>query len=181
MRNQYKVLAEKYGAIYENRIDNTMTSAREGIPINFDSEGIKKYKTKDGYRYEFSDGVKMYKTKDGDRIVRSNGDEEWYKHGKRHRLDGPAVVCVDVTKEWWVNGKHHRLDGPAVEDADGYKEWYVDDKLHRLDGPAIEYANGAKQWFIDGEEMTEDEVNIERQRRDILKKASDETGIEMDI
>jgi hypothetical protein len=97
------------------------------------------------------------------------------------RLDKPIIVDGNGTKRWRVNNKLHRLDGPAIEYANGDKSWYVDGKLHRLDGPAVEYANGYKAWYVDGEQMTEGEFNIEIQRRDILKKASDETGIEMDI
>jgi len=33
-------------------------------------------------------------------------------------MDGP------VGKSWYRNGKRHREDGPAVEHADGRKEWY---------------------------------------------------------
>jgi hypothetical protein len=39
----------------------------------------------------------------------------WYKDGKLHREDGPAIEWSFGTKEWWVAGKRHRLDGPAVE------------------------------------------------------------------
>ena len=39
----------------------------------------------------------------------------WYKDGKLHREDGPAIEWSFGTKEWWVAGNRHRLDGPAVE------------------------------------------------------------------
>ncbi len=52
----------------------------------------------------------------------------WLVEGKRHRLDGPAVVRVDGTQEWWVEGKLHRLDSPAVSYADGSRAWYVNDR-----------------------------------------------------
>lgn len=29
------------------------------------------------------------------------------------------------TKEWYKDGKRHREDGPAVEWESGYKEWYL--------------------------------------------------------
>lgn len=47
--------------------------------------------------------------------------QEWYKNGKRHRLDGPAmIIFVRGTnsikaKSWFENGKRHRIDGPAIE------------------------------------------------------------------
>lgn len=47
--------------------------------------------------------------------------QEWYKDGKRHRLDGPAVITFFrgtnrlKSRAWFVNGKQHRVDGPALE------------------------------------------------------------------
>ena len=48
---------------------------------------------------------------------------DYYLHGLRHRLDGPAFHEKTVNRgadrynyeifSWWVNGKLHRLDGPA--------------------------------------------------------------------
>ena len=57
---------------------------------------------------------------------------------------------ADGRKEWYKDGKLHRDDGPAIECADGSKHWYKDGKLHRDDGPAIEWANGSKEWYKDG-------------------------------
>ena len=37
--------------------------------------------------------------------VWSNGNKEWYLHGRRHREDGPAVECVSGYKEWWLRGE----------------------------------------------------------------------------
>ena len=36
------------------------------------------------------------------------------------------LVRLDGTKEWYRDGKRHREDGPAIERADGTKEWYRD-------------------------------------------------------
>ncbi len=152
MKNQYKILAEKYEQVLEAGQGPVMTSY------------------------------------DGGRI------KEWRLNGKLHRLDGPAVKIVgrDGREEWWQNGKLHRLDGPAFVDKDsGQQEWHQNGKLHRLDGPAVVrpavvHANGTKEWFINGKEYSEKEFNKEiwnrnPARQNILKKASDETGIEMDI
>ena len=112
------------------------------------------------------------------------GVKRWYYNTKLHREDGPAVIYPDGYKEWLVNGKFHRLNGPAIEHADGDKSWYVNGKLHRLDGPAIEYANGSKFWYVNGKEMTENDFNKWKWKHDqheTLKKASAETGIELDI
>ena len=75
--------------------------------------------------------------------------QEWWVHGKRHRLYGPAVEYVNGGKEWWVDGEKHRLDGPAAEYANGYKAWWRNGERHRLDGPAIEWPDGIREWFVD--------------------------------
>lgn len=51
---------------------------------------------------------------DGPAIIRSNGSKEWWLHGKRHRIDGPAVES-SVQNEWWFYGKRHRAYGPAIK------------------------------------------------------------------
>ena len=138
MRNQYKLLAEKYDQVLEADQKPTLR-------------------------------------------VGSDGTKEWYQNDKRHRLDGPAVESPDGTKEWYQNDKRHRLDGPAVESPDGFKAWFQNDKRHRLDGPALESPSGFKAWYIDGIEYNEKEFDLKKRVRELLKKASDETGIEMDI
>lgn len=39
--------------------------------------------------------------------IRSNGSKCWYKEGKTHREDGPAVEYYNGTKEWWIDGKEY--------------------------------------------------------------------------
>jgi len=56
-------------------------------------------------------------------------------------------------KSWYRDGKLHREDGPAIEWANGTKAWYRDGKFHREDGPAVEYANGIKYWYLKGIEI----------------------------
>ena len=53
-------------------------------------------------------------------------------------------------KEWYKEGKYHREDGPAIEHENGSKEWWFEDKIHRIDGPAVEYSDETKGWWIDG-------------------------------
>ena len=80
------------------------------------------------------------------------GTKYWYKEGKLHRLDGPAVEYVNGDKHWYKEGKRHREDGPAIEYLNGTKKWYVEGLTHRIDGPAIEYPDGTKEWWIEGNE-----------------------------
>jgi hypothetical protein len=84
----------------------------------------------------------------------SNELKQWYKEGKLHRIDGPAVEYSNGTKIWYKEGKRHRENGPAREHSNGGKEWYKEGKRHRIDGPAVEYSNGEKEWWVDGVRIT---------------------------
>jgi hypothetical protein len=61
------------------------------------------------------------------------------------------VHFLSETKEWYKEGKLHREDGPAVEYPSGTKEWYKEGKRHREEGPACEFSNGYKQWWLESE------------------------------
>lgn len=80
-----------------------------------------------------------------------DGHFEWYKNGKQHRANGPAIVYPNGTKEWWYKGLLHRLDGPAVEQANGRKVWWVKGQKHRTDGPAVITADGFEEYWENGE------------------------------
>lgn len=66
----------------------------------------------------------------------SNGMKCWYKEGKFHRDNGPAIEWDNGFREWWLEGKLHREDGPAIEyyseyeheDHADYREWYLKGK-----------------------------------------------------
>ena len=58
------------------------------------------------------------------------------------------------TKKYYKNGKLHRLNGPAIELSCGDKYWYYEGMLHRLNGPAIEGSNGWKDWYYEGRLIT---------------------------
>jgi hypothetical protein len=64
----------------------------------------------------------------GELFEDANGNKRWYRYGKLHREDGPALEWADGHKEWWINGKCHREDGHAIEYANGKKWWYINDK-----------------------------------------------------
>ena len=52
-----------------------------------------------------------------------DGARFWYRDGKCHREDGPAVIYSNGDKAWYYDGLRHREDGPAVIET-GIKEWY---------------------------------------------------------
>ena len=40
---------------------------------------------------------------------------EWFRHGYRHRDDGPAIhYSAHDAEQWWQMGSLHREDGPAI-------------------------------------------------------------------
>src|SRR6185437_15038802 len=90
-----------------------------------------------------------------------NGVRVWYRDGKHHREDGPAIIWPSGTKFWFLDGKQHREDGPAVEWPDGGRDWYRDGKLHRDGAPAIEWPGGGRSWYRHGKLHREDGPAIE--------------------
>lgn len=90
---------------------------------------------------------------------------QYFKNGRIHRSDGPALIYRYGTKYWYNNGvnyridtldcsswydktsKLHRKDGPAREWRDGTKIWCCRGKLYRRDGPAVVHSNGIKIWY----------------------------------
>ena len=126
-----------------------------------DARGIKSCAVK-GKQYRIDSFQNKYWYKEG-KLHREDGpaiecniinDHRWYKEDKLHREDGPAIEFYnrykEWYKEWYKEGKYHREDGPAIENSNGDKHWFIEGKLHRLDGPAIEYSKGTKWWFIEG-------------------------------
>ena len=93
--------------------------------------------------------AKPFPNASGSTIWRLNGPD-----GLIHRDYGPAKE-INGNKEWFKKGKLHRKDGPAVEWSDGSYFWFLDGKGHRLDGPAHKVVNGEIRYFIDGEEFSE--------------------------
>ncbi len=57
----------------------------------------------------------------------------------------------DGTQEWWKEGKLHREDGPAIIHSDGSQVWYKEGKIHREDGPAVILSDGVQEWWKEGE------------------------------
>jgi hypothetical protein len=97
----------------------------------------------------------------GPAITHLNGSYKWCLNGEKHRIDGPAVYSKDMVKEWWVNGNLHRTDGPAIEHDNGNKFWYVNGMCHREDGPAVEYVDSSREWWLNGKLHREDGPAIE--------------------
>lgn len=117
-------------------------------------------------------------------VIKADGTEVWYQHGRIHREDGPAiiepatynnakicwcrheqlhrdndepaVIYFNGTKEWYQNGKRHRVGGPAVTYKNGAEIWYQNGRQHREDGPAQTFPNGHLCWYRNGEKHRAD-------------------------
>jgi len=92
---------------------------------------------------------------DGPAVINTDGFQEWYKEGKRHREgDQPAIIWPCGTREWYKEGKWHREgDQPAIIKAGGYgfQAWYKEGKRHREgDQPAKICASGTQFWLKKG-------------------------------
>ena len=80
-----------------------------------------------------------------------DGCVAYYKNGRLHRDDGPAVVWANGREAYWKNGLLHRDDGPAVVWADGRVEYWKNNRLHRDGGPAIVWADGSVEYWKNGQ------------------------------
>lgn len=61
------------------------------------------------------------------------------------------------TKTYFRNGKFHRKNGPAMETPEGHRMYYFNGEPHREDGPAMELVDGTKYYYLRGVEMSEQE------------------------
>ena len=68
---------------------------------------------------------------------RRAGRWEWVQGESLHREGLPAIEWDDGSREWYRKGRLHRIDGPAVyypmanPGQELYKEWWIENK--RLD------------------------------------------------
>ncbi len=81
-----------------------------------------------------------------------DGYQAWWRNGKRHRDNGPAIIN-DGNEMWFKDGNYHRVDGPAIIFKNGDKEWYWEGKRHREDGPAVERVDGTQKWYRYGKKI----------------------------
>lgn len=91
-----------------------------------------------------------------ERFWNGNNEYEWYLHGKKHRIGGPAWTNANGMFSWNQNGEYHREDGPAVRmglPGEHATYWYLNGERHREDGPAVIGVEG-KLWFRNGVEYT---------------------------
>jgi hypothetical protein len=83
---------------------------------------------------------------DGDPYIASlsDGTKMYYKDGKLHRANGPAVIKADGREEWYLNGELHRIDGPARVDTYGDEELFVSGRNY---WQIEKYQEAARNWI----------------------------------
>ena len=58
----------------------------------------------------------------------ADGTKIWRNEkGQTHREDGPAVIRSNGSQYWYIHGKLHHLYGPAFVRSDGHFEWCIHD------------------------------------------------------
>ena len=80
----------------------------------------------------------------------AHATDEWWQHGRLHRIGAPAVVHADGLVEFWVDGVRHRAgDEPAVAFPRPYGRWgagpdeyWVEGKLHHTSAAARRIFSG---------------------------------------
>ena len=96
-------------------------------------------------------------------IITNSETTTYYKNGKIHREDGPAIEWINGNKHWLLSDRLHRTDGPAIDlvetELGTVKKWSINGKYHREDGPAVEFGNGYKEWWMNGVQYSKEEFN----------------------
>ena len=79
--------------------------------------------------------------------------EQYYRNGKLHREDGPAVIIRDSSgfvEKYFREGKRHRVDGPAYiyhyADGSALREYYLNDSLQRRETNSLVAIPGVQFW-----------------------------------
>jgi len=113
-------------------------------------------------------GNEIYKDENGEyhhqlrpALIVKDVSESWYKHGKLHRLDGPAIERKDGSTEYWIDGVHlteeefeegnPKIKQPQINES-GTEIWRNEDgKLHRDDDlPAVTNKDGEQEYWVNG-------------------------------
>ncbi len=111
------------------------------------------HKIEDKY-IEFSDGAIDFSC---------YAKEVWYKDGKYHRDDGPAIITTAGSEIWMKDGVVHREGAPAIISG-AVSRWIKNGKLHREDGPA--YIEGSIEgYYLEGKNLSLEEWKKEKRHK----------------
>ena len=123
----------------------------------------------------------LHRDRDEPAVTWADGSKEWWKHGQRHRTNGPAIMRADGMRAWYIEGvktnkykpprvidviessphiqmtlddddrPHSVDDKPAMVYRDGTRRWCSRGFTHRVDGPAVMWPDGKEEWHFWGE------------------------------
>lgn len=126
----------------------------EGIYIDGYYEGYRIIGPNGSYVKTYDRSDRLHSFDGRPSVAYKNWKTCYHKHGKLHRLDGPAFHAGGKEK-YYVNGKLHRDDGlPAyvcsytsINGVYLEHQWYVKGKQYRPSGgPSAIMANGEMSW-----------------------------------
>ncbi len=123
---------------------------REDGPAIEYTSGCKKYflngelHREDGPAIEWPDGIiqKSFNLENENGVCYSG--RSWWKHGKMHRIGGPALIIDNGLSEWWVDGvQYSEIEyeskfggspelGAAIDKLMEFKKDFVDTKIAQL-------------------------------------------------
>jgi hypothetical protein len=115
------------------------------------SEERRKKKIAYDKKYHATTERKKYRAElnKANKSVGKKGDGLDQSHGKNGKLS--FIKGKNGTKIWYRNGKRHREDGPAIEYVNGDKAWYLNgDKLTEAEFNARKNTCSGKVVEIDG-------------------------------
>ena len=106
-------------------------------------------------------------------------------------IDNKNTVKMNCTI-YYKDGKIHKEDGPAIEWEDGSKYWYCEGHLHRKNKPAVIQMDGLCEWWENGnfvykkiidqtsvKELIDNENQIEQEKEITLYGFDSETKAEI--
>jgi hypothetical protein len=63
-------------------------------------------------------------------IIISDSGIRYYRNGKEHNINKPAIMTIHGDTFWYQYGRRHRDDGPAIVFKAGTTRWYNHGKSH---------------------------------------------------
>ena len=82
-----------------------------------------------------------------------------------------SVTVTDNAEYWFKNGRLHRENGPAIQFKDGDNRWYKNGKLHRENGPAVDFPKGyCKKWYVNGTKLTKSQFKSWKRAKNYTNK-----------
>lgn len=82
--------------------------------------------------YTYNNGLTyIYNKPATGHYINPAGTHRWFKCGKLHRIDGPAIIYQNGEKQWYQNGNPYREnDLPHAETNSGGKMWHHNDEWY---------------------------------------------------